>query len=77
MLFRSKEQLWDFVGQHSFHTTPIDLQAELALTRFVNVFFDSIICYFAEGYEEFRSEMDEPQLHAGEAAMRMISIPRT
>jgi hypothetical protein len=38
-----KEQLWDFVGQHSFHTTPIDLQAELALTRFVNVFFDSII----------------------------------
>jgi hypothetical protein len=55
----------------------MDLQAELELTRFVNVFFDGMICYFAEGYEQFRSEMVEPQLHAGEAANRMVAIPRT
>jgi hypothetical protein len=72
-----KEHLWDFMGQHAFHTAAIDLQAELELTRFVNVFFDGMICYFAEGYEEFRSEMVEPQLHAREAANRIVSIPRT
>jgi hypothetical protein len=72
-----KEQLWDFVGQHAFHTAPMDLQAELELTRFVNVFFDGMICYFAEGYEQFRSEKVEPQVHAGEAANRMVAVPRT
>jgi hypothetical protein len=72
-----KEHIWDFVGQHAFHSAPMDLQAELELTRFVNVFFDCMICYFAEGYEQFRSEMLEPQLHAGEAANRMVAIPRS
>jgi len=72
-----KEHLGDFVGRHAFHTAPIDIQAELELTRFVNVFFDAMICYLAEGYEEFRSEMVQPQLRAGEAANRMVAIPRT
>ena len=72
-----KEELWDFAGQHAFHAAPMDLQAELELTRFVNVFFDGMICYLAEGYEQFRSEMVEPQLHTSEAATRMVAIPRT
>lgn len=72
-----KEHLWDFVGQYAFHAAPIDLQAELELTRVVNVFFDGMICYFAEGYEQFRSERIEPQLHSTEAAMRMVSSPRS
>jgi hypothetical protein len=71
-----KEHLWDFVGQHAFNAAPMDLQAELELTRFVNVFFDGMICYVAEGYEQYRSE-DGPQLHAGEAPIRMVAIPRT
>lgn len=72
-----KEHLWDFVGQHAFHTAPMDLHAELELARFVNVFFDGMICYFAEGYEQFRREMVEPQLHAGQTATRTVAIPRT
>jgi len=72
-----KDHLWDFVGKHAFHTAPMDLQAELELTRFVNVFFDGMICYFAEGYEQFRSEMVEPQPRAGEVAIGTVAIPRT
>jgi hypothetical protein len=72
-----KDHLWDFIGQHTFYTTPTDLQAELELTRFLNVFFDGMICYFAEGYEQFQREMVEVQLHTGEVATRMVSIPRT
>ncbi len=72
-----KEHLWDFVGQYAFHAAPMDLHAELELTRFVNVFFDGIICYFAEGYEQYRSEMVEPRLHGGETANRMVAMPRT
>ena len=71
-----KEHLWDFVGQHAFHSAPMDLQADLELTRFVNVFFDGMICYFAEGYEQFRSEMVETQ-HAGKGEIRMVDIPRS
>jgi hypothetical protein len=72
-----KEHLWDFVGQYAFHAAPMDLHAELELTRFVNVFFDGMICYFAEGYEQYRSEMVEPQLHGGETTNRMVAMPRT
>lgn len=72
-----KEHLWDFVGQHAFHAAPMDLHAELELTRFVNVFFDGMICYFAEGYEQYRSEMVELQLNGRENANRMVAMPRT
>jgi hypothetical protein len=58
-----KEHIWDFVGRHAFPTAPMDLQAELELTRFVNVFFDGMICHLAEGYEQFQSERVESRLH--------------
>jgi hypothetical protein len=54
-----KEHLWDFVGQNAFHAAAMDLQAELEITRFLNVFFDGLTCCFAEGYEQFRTEMAE------------------
>lgn len=60
-----KEHLWDFVGQHAFHTAPMDIQAELELTSFLNVLFDGMICSFAEAYEQFRSEMIKAQPHPG------------
>jgi hypothetical protein len=72
-----KEHLWDLVGQHAFHTAPTDPQPELELPRFVNLFLDGMIGYFVEGYEQFRSEMVEPQLRAAEAANRRVVIPRT
>jgi len=70
-----KEHLWDFVGQYAFHAAPMDLHAELELTRFVNVFFDGMICYFAEGYEQYRSEMVEAQLHGRETAHEWSLCP--
>jgi hypothetical protein len=72
-----KEHLWDFVGQHAFHAAPMDLYAELELTRCVNVFFDGIICYIAEGYEHFRSEMIGSQLPAGQSGKRTVAMSGT
>lgn len=72
-----KEHIWHFVGQHAFHSAPTDLQAELELTRFVDVFFDGMICCFAEGYEQFQNGVAEPQLNTGEATTRMAALPWT
>lgn len=71
-----KEHLWNFVDQHAFHTAPTDLHAELEIERFVNVFFDGVICYLAEGYEQFRTDMTSPRPHSGNTRQPSVPISR-
>jgi len=71
-----KEHLWDFVDQHAFHSAPTDLHAELELERFVNVFFDGMICYFVEGYEQFRDSMSVGIDRSADTTYQSVSISR-
>jgi hypothetical protein len=71
-----KDHLWDFMGQHAFPSAAMDFQAELELARFMDVFFDGMICYFVEGYEQFRSERSEATTKASEVAIRRTAIHR-
>lgn len=49
-----KEHLWDFVGQRAFHTSPVEIHAEMELMRLLDLFFDGMIYHVAEGYEQLR-----------------------
>lgn len=51
-----KEHLWSFVGQRAFHTTPVEIHAEMELMRLLDSFFDGMIYHVAEGYEEVRGQ---------------------
>lgn len=51
-----KEHLWEFVGQRAFHTTPVEIHAEMELMRLLDLFFDGMIYHVAEGYEQVRGK---------------------
>ncbi len=52
-----KRHPWEFAGQQAFHSSPMEIHAELDLLRFIDLFFDSVICYIAEGYEKAANEL--------------------
>ncbi|HEV2399690.1 MAG TPA: hypothetical protein VGS27_22295 [Candidatus Sulfotelmatobacter sp.] len=51
-----KEHVWDFASQQVFHTTPLEIHAELELIRLLDLFFDDMIFHVAEGYEQVRGK---------------------
>lgn len=67
-----KEHLWDFVGQRAFHTTPVEIHAEMELMRLLDLFFDGMIYHVAEGYEEVRGK---PHVSSAEQGMPVWPEP--
>ena len=65
-----KEHLWDFVEQHAFYRGPSDLHAELELMRYINLFFDSMLCYVTDGYEQYQRTVPKPAEPRGKTGMR-------
>jgi hypothetical protein len=59
-----KEHLWEFVGQRAFHTTPVEIHAEMELMRLLDLFFDGIIYHVAEGYEQVRGKIGDSSQEA-------------
>ncbi len=50
MIF-TKEQIWDFVQQHGYLQSPLEIYGEMELLRLLDRFFERAICYGAEGYQ--------------------------
>ena len=67
-----KEHLWNFVERQTFHTNSVEIHAELELMRLLEMFFDSAICYVAEGHEQMRGEMRAPTRPLGESQVPLI-----
>lgn len=68
-----KEHLWDFVSKQVFHTTPIEIHAELELIRLLDLFFDGMMFHVAEGYEQVRGK-HEADKHSSDSA-QMPALP--
>ena len=47
----TKEQIWDFVQQHGYLQSPLEIYGEMELLRLLDRFFERAICYGAEGYQ--------------------------
>lgn len=67
-----KEHLWNFVERQTFHTSPVEIHAEFELLRLLDLFFDRMICYVAEGYEQARNEMRKPIQSSDKPKMQLI-----
>jgi hypothetical protein len=52
-----KEYLWEFVGREVFPRGAVEIFAELELLRLLDLFFDRVLCYMAEGYQQAENEM--------------------
>ena len=68
-----KEHLWDFVGQQAFHTTPVEIHAELELMRLLDLFFDCAICHVTEGYEQVRCDGEAMNLASSEPEVHLLN----
>ncbi len=56
-----KEYLWQFVGRQVFYGSTVEIFAELEFLRLVDVFFDKVLCYMAEGYQQAQNEISGAQ----------------
>jgi len=51
-LIITRECLWEFLQEHEFVSSPIDIYGEMELLRLLNRFFDHALCYTIEGYSQ-------------------------
>ncbi|HXZ81058.1 MAG TPA: hypothetical protein VEG30_14105 [Terriglobales bacterium] len=52
----SRNHLWRFLQRHGFADTIVQLYGELELIQMLNQFFDRVVYYGAEGYEQAIAE---------------------
>jgi hypothetical protein len=62
-----KEHVWEFVERQAFHSNPVEILAEFELMRFMDLFFDNLLCCVVEGYQQQRDQRRE---------VRQSSIPK-
>ena len=48
----TKEHIWNFLQREGFLRGPLEIFGEMELLRLLDQFFDSAICYCAEGHEK-------------------------
>lgn len=68
-----KEHLWNFVSKQVFHTTPVEIHAELELMRLLDLFFDGMIFHVAEGYEQVTGKQATVSHSSRNAEVRSLS----
>lgn len=49
----TKRHVWDFLQRQGFLRGPVELYGEIELLQLLDHFFDSALCYAAEGYEQY------------------------
>jgi len=49
----TKEHLWGFLQREGFLYGPVELYGEIELLRVLDQFFDSALCYAADGFEQY------------------------
>jgi len=47
----TKQHLWDFLQREGFLRGPVELYGEIELLRLLDQFFDTALCYAADGFE--------------------------
>lgn len=52
----TKQILWDFLQRQGFLRGPVELYGEIELLQPLNQFFDSALCYAADGFEQYGGE---------------------
>ena len=69
MIF-TKEQIWDFVQQHGYLQSPLEIYGEMELLRLLDRFFERAICYGAEGYQGVMIATDASLLPSADISAR-------
>ncbi len=52
-LVLTKHHVWDFLQQQGFLRGPVELYGEIELLQLLDLFFESALCYAAEGFEHY------------------------
>jgi len=56
----TKRHVWAFLQRQGFLRGPVELYGEMELLQFLDHFFDSALCYAANGYEQYIEEQQVP-----------------
>jgi hypothetical protein len=60
----TKEHLWSFLQREGFLDGPVQLYGEIELLRLLDQFFDSALCYAADGFEHYAVNPDPTEQQA-------------
>lgn len=56
----TKQLLWNFLQKQGFLRGPVELYGEIELLQLLDQFFDSALCYAADGFEQYASAQYAP-----------------
>ena len=49
----TKEHLWEFLQREGLIHGPVEIYGEMELLRLLDQFFDRVLCFVTEGYEQY------------------------